>query len=140
MSRVEVKSRIRLPKGVAGAVLAMAIVSANALGSAALANAEPNNGGTFDVAKFNKCMADLLDVDGDDLDYRVTGRICCRASGGVWNESRSECEAPPADTQGSRQLPGEVQIPSDIATAPVTKNPPRPIQVPAGIATVSTVS
>jgi hypothetical protein len=85
-------------------------------------------------------MADLLDVDGDDADYRLSEKICCAGSGGVWNANRSECQAPPGDSQGSRQLPGTVQIPSDIATAPVTKAPPRPIHVPSDIATVSTVS
>ena len=48
---------------------------------------------------------------------------------------------PAEPASGSRQLPGNVQIPSDIATAPtVTKAPPRPIRVPSDIATVSTVS
>lgn len=47
----------------------------------------------------------------------------------------------PADSHDSRQLPGNVEIPSDIATATaVTKDPPRPIRVPSDIATVSTMS
>jgi hypothetical protein len=45
------------------------------------------------------------------------------------------------DSQGLRQLPGNVEVPSDIATAPtVTEDPPRPIRVPSDTATVSTVS
>ena len=125
----------------AAMLLGALAVAATPLAYPTIATAEPNTGGTFDLAKYNKCMADLLDVDGDDADYKLTGRICCRSVGGVWNESRAECTAPPADSQGSRQLPGNVQIPSDIATAPtVTKDPPRPIRVPSDIATVSTVS
>jgi predicted YcjX-like family ATPase len=45
------------------------------------------------------------------------------------------------DSQGLLQLPGNVEVPSDIATAPtLTKDPPRPIRVPSDTATVSTVS
>ena len=51
----------------------------------------------------------------DDYQYGI--RLCCQYSDGVWNEAEDECQAPPGDSQGSRQLPGNVQIPSDIATS-----------------------
>jgi hypothetical protein len=42
---------------------------------------------------------------------------------------------------GSRQLPGNVHIPSDIVTGPaVTQVPVRPIRVPSDIATAPAVS
>ena len=59
---------------------------------------------------------------------------CCEYNDGVWNAATQDCQAPPGDTKGSRQLPGNIRIPSDIATAPVVTKAPRPIQVPGDIA------
>ena len=82
-------------------------------------------------------------IEGADTDPLTVIANCL----GVW---LSKCGAmcltagpvPRASSpSGSRQLPGNIQIPSDIATAPaVTKDPPGPIRVPSDIATVSTVS
>jgi hypothetical protein len=78
-------------------------------------------------------------IDFDDYHYGI--RLCCKNSDGVWNEAEQECQAPPGDSQGSRQLPGNVHIPSDIAIAPaVTQVPLRPIRVPSDIATAPAVS
>ncbi len=100
----------------------------------------------WDIEDYDNCVADQT---GSQLDLSINDQkafhaYCCNRSGGVFIDDGylGKCVAPPAEpASGSRQLPGNVQIPSDIATAPtVTKEPPRPIRVPSDIATVSTVS
>jgi hypothetical protein len=100
----------------------------------------------WDIEMYDYCMEitteDQLDVSiAQQLEMH---RVCCEKTGGIFIDDGyvGKCVAPPAEpASGSRQLPGNVQIPSDIATAPtVTKAPPRPIRVPSDIATVSTVS
>ena len=121
---------------------AMAVVAAP-LASPAIAPAQPNTA-SWDMEAFDNCLRkiDRTRYPGaqflyDDYLHNEIMK-CCIDSGGVWGVG-GKCEAPPSDTQGSRQLPGNIQIPSDIATAPtVTKDPP--IRVPSDIATVSTVS
>ncbi len=73
-------------------------------------------------------------------DLTEADHICCLYTDGVWDANEEFCHAPPGDAQGSRQLPGNVHVPSDIALEPATKAPPRPIRVPSDIATASTVS
>ena len=69
---------------------------------------------------------------------------CCVDSGGIFiNDGYiGKCVAPPAEpAKGSRQLPGNVHVPTDIATEPaVTKAPLRPIRVPTDSATESAVN
>ena len=68
---------------------------------------------------------------------------CCRHSGGVEDPGQEpeHCRAPSGDAQGSQQLPGNVHIPSDIATAPSpTKARSRPIQVASDILTAQAVT
>lgn len=100
----------------------------------------------WDIEDYDSCMADQT---GDQLDLSINAQkafhaYCCSRSGGVFVDDGylGNCVAPPAEpTSGSRQLPGNAQIPSDIATAPeLTKTPTRPIKVPTDIATVSAVS
>jgi len=74
----------------------------------------------------------------DDEDACTKGDAC-NGAGQCKHDTDVVCDAPPGDSHGSRQLPGNVRVPSDIATEPVTKTPPRPIQVPSDIATVSTL-
>jgi hypothetical protein len=116
---------------------AAAIAAVPSVGLTAVASAEP---GVWDIEAYDNCAKDAAELGGDAelVEWRL--KWCCWDSYGVWDAQRGKCYAPPGDTKGSRQLPGNVQIPSDIATAPVTKAPPRPIQVPSDIATVSTVS
>lgn len=64
----------RLRKTTCAALVAAAIAIGNtALGSAATANADPNNGGEFDVGAYDACMEKTL-RDPD---------ICCLDAGGV---------------------------------------------------------
>ncbi len=119
----------------AAMLLGAMAVAGTPLAYPAIATAEPNSG-VWDIERYDECMRGGP-IDSLDDQYRRE-RFCCGQSGGVWNGAN--CVAPPGDSQGSRQLPGNIQIPSDIATAPVTRTPPRPIQVPSDIATVSTVS
>ena len=130
----------------AAMLLGALAVAATPLGYPAIANAEPGSG-TWDIEQFDDCVRRESPPHPEDFgwDYLMaTRKTCCLESGGVWRETitgRGVCEAPPGDSKGSRQLPGGVEVPSDLATAPtVTKAPPRPIQVPSDIATVSTVS
>ncbi len=125
-----------------GAVAVAAVVPS--VGLTAVATAEPDSG-TWDLEDYESCM------NGFPYDPETTTwqqiedqkGYCCRRSGGVVDPGQEpeHCRAPSGDAQGSRQLPGNVQIPSDIATAPpLTTTPLRPIRVPSDIATVSTVS
>ena len=126
----------------AAMLLGALAVAATPLAYPAIATAEK----VWDIENYDDC------VDGQAYDrvseisindQKLLRRRLLRASGGVFIDDGylGKCVAPPAEpASGSRQLPGNVQIPSDIATAPtVTKAPPRPI-VPSDIATVSTVS
>jgi hypothetical protein len=126
----------------AATVLGALAVAATPLACPAVANAQP----VLDVESYDKCVQDIKKSLADGTihlwDVHNAYVTCCEYAGGTWSESRGDCAAPPpADSKGSRQLPGNVHIPSDIATAPtVTKDPPRSIRVPSDIATVSTVS
>ena len=123
---------------------AMAVAAFPSVGLTAVATAEPDSG-TWDLEDYESCI-NAIPYDPETTTWQQIEDIkgyCCRRSGGVEDPAQEpeHCRAPSGDAQGSRQLPGNVQIPSDIATAPtVTKAPPRPIQVPSDIATVSTVS
>jgi hypothetical protein len=115
---------------------AVAIAAAFALGQPALAAAQPN---TWDIEKYDECVANAKLRLPDDIADAL--EACCWASGGYYHDGR--CWSPPAEqaSMGPRPLPGNIQLPPDIATAPtVIKDPPRPIRVPSDIATVSTVS
>ena len=118
----------------AAMLLGAMAVAGTPLAHPAIATAQPNNSGTWDMERFEECM---LSAPADEEGRYRHEHFCCAQSGGVWNWH--ECVAPPAEpASGSRQLPGNIQIPSDIATAPpLTKAPLRPIQVPSDIATAS---
>ena len=126
----------------AAMLLGALAVAATPLAYPAIATAER----VWDIEFYDSC---LNGMSWDQMDYSIedqkrVNKRCCVDSGGVFIDDGylGKCVAPPAEpASGSRQLPGNVQIPSDIDTAPtVTKAPPRPIQVPSDIATVSTVS
>ncbi|GFG52089.1 hypothetical protein CQY20_17110 [Mycolicibacterium agri] len=100
----------------------------------------------WDIELYDGCMEAQAE---NQMDYSIAQqleahRVCCEETGGVFIDDGyvGKCVAPPAEpASGSRQLPGNIHIPTDLATAPqVTKTPPRPIQDPSAIATVSTVS
>jgi hypothetical protein len=120
-------------------VMAVLIVAALtlAIGRTAVAFAEPQ---VWDLENYGECM-DTIYAQYQlgkitFQQYNDLAKTCCTANGGVWSATQKDCVAPPGDQQGSRQLPGNIQIPSDIGSAPVvTQAPPRPIQVPSDIAT-----
>ncbi len=132
-------NRLKYAAMLAGAMA----VAAFPLAYPAIATAER----VWDIELYDWCMDQGAE---DQMDYSIAQqleahRVCCEETGGIFIDDGyvGKCVAPPAEpaSQGSRQLPGNVHIPSDIATAPtVTKDPPRPIRVPSDIATVSTVS
>jgi hypothetical protein len=119
---------------------AMAVV-ATPLAYPAVATAER----VWDIEFYDDC---LNGMSYDQMDYSIAeqknvNKRCCEDSGGVFKDDGylGQCVAPPGDTKGSRQLPGNVQIPSDLATAPaVTQAPSRPIPVTSDIATEQAVT
>jgi hypothetical protein len=121
---------------------AVAVAAFPPAGLTAVASAEK----VWDIEDYDNCMADQT---GNQLDLSINDQkafhaYCCNRSGGIFIDDGylGKCVAPPAEpASGPRQLPGNVHIPSDIATAPtLTKAPPRPIQVPSDIATATAVS
>jgi hypothetical protein len=119
---------------------AMAVAAFPHAGLTAVASAQK----VLDIETYENCekgvKADLAKGLLHIWDIHNAYATCCEYAGGTWNDTTGDCDAPPGDSHGSRQLPGNIQVPSDIATEPVTKTPPKPIQVPSDIATVSTVS
>jgi hypothetical protein len=123
------------------AMLAGAIAAFPHDGLTAVASAQK----VLDIETYDDCVQNIKDSLAKGTihiwDVHNAYVTCCEYAGGTWNDSTGECAAPPADTHGSRQLPANVHVPSDIATAPtVTYDPPRPMRVPSDIATASTVS
>jgi hypothetical protein len=123
---------------------AMAVAAFPSVGLTAVATAEPDSG-TWDLEDYESCMSGFPYNPETTTWQQIEDQkgYCCRRSGGVEDPGQEpeHCRAPSGDAQGSRQLPGNVQIPSDIATAPtVTKAPLRPIRVPSDIATAPAVS
>jgi hypothetical protein len=109
-----------------------AIVAVPSVGLAAVASAQ------FNEQNYKWCQEGIKNTpELEDWMFWDMKKDCCLKAGGVWDPKQRECKEDKMDT---RTLPGNSQIPSDIATAPVTNDPPRPIQVPSDIATVSTVS
>jgi hypothetical protein len=134
-------NRVKYAAMILGTAAVMAVPSVEL---AAVATAEPAP--SWDIEEYDNCI-DAFAWQQMDMSINQQNALtdyCCRHSGGIFIDDGyiGKCVAPPAEpAKGSRQLPGNVHIPSDIATAPaVTKDPPRPIRVPSDIATVSTVS
>jgi hypothetical protein len=136
-------TRPRLDRSEYAAMLvgAVAVAAFPSVGFASVASAEK----VWDIETYDYCMdqsrAHYQRGEITLQELTEAARTCCEYNDGVWNAATQDCQAPPGNSQGSRQLPGNVHIPSDIATAPtLTKDAPRPIPVPSDIATVSTVS
>jgi hypothetical protein len=136
-------SRPRLNRSTYAAMLvgALAVAALASVEFAAVATAEK----VWDIETYDYCMEQSRahyqrgEITLQELTEAARG--CCEYNDGVWNAATQDCQAPSGNSQGSRQLPGNVRIPSDIATAPtVAKDPPRPLRVPSDIATVSTLS
>jgi len=133
------RRKLSRPKYAAVLVGALAVA---AFSNTAVASAEK----VWDIEWYDDCMAGFShDQMNESInDIKRQNQECCEHSGGIFQDDGyvGKCVAPPAEpASGSRQLPGNVHIPSDIATAPtLTKAPPRPIQVPSDIAAVQEVS
>jgi hypothetical protein len=135
------RPKLNRSKYAAMLVGALAVAAFPSVGFAAVASAEK----VWDIETYDYCMEQSRAhyQRGEITLQELTedARTCCEYNDGVWNAATQDCQAPPGNSQGSRQLPGNVHIPSDIATAPVlTQAPPRPIHVPADIATATAVS
>ena len=122
--------RFTISRRVAGAALIAAALAgtANALSHPATAIAEPNSGG-FDLIAYGMCLADTnAESENNRLLWLYNHQECCKKAGGVWDGTKSVCTAAqPQGSTGTRQLPGGITIPPDLASAPaVTTEPPRP--------------
>jgi hypothetical protein len=133
----------RNPFKYAAVLLGAAAIAAAPLASPAIASAQKY----WDIEEYDDCLQGFANSN-DQINTSINAvkrqnKACCEGSGGIFIDDGyiGKCVAPPGEpASGSRQFPGNAQIPSDIAIAPVTNAPPRPIQVPSDIATVSTVS
>jgi hypothetical protein len=119
----------------------LAVAAVPSVGFAAVASAEK----VWDIETYDYCMeqARANYQRGEITLQELTedAKTCCEYNDGVWNAATQDCQAPPGNSQGSRQLPGNVHIPSDIATAPSTQiKPLRPFRVPSDIANAPAVS
>jgi hypothetical protein len=107
--------------GVAGLFAAAIAFGFGTVGASGTALAEPDSG-TWDIEEYDDCIEDMARIRGGNL-KRGDWESCCYQSGGVWvprDFGTGWCVAPPAQpSSGSRQLPGNVHIPTEIATAPV---------------------
>jgi hypothetical protein len=134
-------NRVKYAAMLAGAI---AIAAFPPVGLTAVATAEPNSG-TWDLEDYESCI-NAIPYDPETTTWQQIEDIkgyCCRRSGGVEDPSQEpeHCRAPSGDAQGSRQLPGNIRIPSDIAIAPeLTTAPPRPIHVTSDITTEQAVT
>lgn len=117
-----------------GAVIAVALATgANTVAYSAIASAER----VWDVEDYDNCVADPT---GSQLDLSINSQrtfhaYCCSRSGGIFIDDGylGRCVAPPAEsTSGTRLPPGNANIPSDIATAPVVTQAP-PTRVLSGV-------
>jgi hypothetical protein len=135
MITVSKRFRQLLPAAVVAVALA---TGANTVTYSAIASAER----VWDIEDYDTCEADQTE---NQLDLSINSQkafhvYCCNRSGGIFVDDGylGKCVAPPAEqASGTRQLPGDVHIPSDIATAPVVTQAP-PTQVASGIATAPT--
>jgi hypothetical protein len=98
----------------------------------------------WDIETYDYCMeqARAAYQRGEATLQELTeyAKGCCEYNDGVWNAATQDCQAPPGDTKGTRQLPGNIRIPSDIATAPVKTEAPRPIRILSDIEVAQSVS
>ena len=118
-------------------VLAAAALGASTFGYPATATAEAPK---WDPDSYGQC-AHSVDPGLPASDYLARLKWCCAQTGGVWVNDDQVCVAPSADTQGTRRFPGKIQIPSDIATVPVTQEPPsRRVALPPELTTEPAVT
>jgi len=112
------------------ALLTAALALGGAFGASATANAHPDNG-SWDLDEYDTC----LEMTNDGLDETQNSALddekgCCRYSHGVWDESKQDCVAPPAKSEGALapKLPRPVPAVGDVQVAPA----PPTLKVPSG--------
>ena len=104
---------------------ATATLGGNALGESATACAAPAD--EWDIGKYDMCIAGQEWMKGagyTQAEINEGKRRCCNASGGVWNEAKQDCQAPPAQPA---QQPGVAPNPSEATQNPAV---PPPIRIP----------
>ncbi|WP_142392690.1 hypothetical protein [Mycobacterium sp. 3519A] len=120
------RNRIKYAAVLVGAVAAVALPSA---GLTAVANAQK----VWDIETYDYCMeqsrAHYQRGEITLQELTEAAKTCCEYNDGVWNAATQDCQAPPGDTAGTRQIPGTIRIPTDMAIAPGVTKPPRQIQV-----------
>ena len=124
----------RLQRLAASLLAAAATVGASMLGYPTTATAEPAK---WDPDSYSHCVRSI-DPGLNASDYLARVKWCCAQTGGIWVNDDQVCVAPSTNTSGSRQLPGNIRVPSDIATVPVTQQPPH--QVPPELASEPAVA
>jgi hypothetical protein len=108
----------------AALLVAAATLGGSAVGSPAIACAEPNSG-EWDIGAYDQCLKDGVANDVPNAWWIDHMRWCCERSGGVWNTGKEACQAPPAQPAGATPLPPQANLPPGIPTlAPVPANPP----------------
>jgi hypothetical protein len=116
--------------GVAALIAAAATLGGSAVGSPAIACAEPNSG-EWDIEQYDKCIHDYLgDPLKDTQAWFDHVKLCCWLSGGKWDGAN--CMAPPAGAQSGPQAnlpPGG--LPTLQPLAPPT-GAATPTQAPIG--------
>ncbi|RDH79896.1 hypothetical protein DVS77_02445 [Mycolicibacterium moriokaense] len=132
------RSRIVYAAMLAGAVAVLAVPTVE---FTAVATAQPASD-TWDLDEYEKCM-NAFPYDGETTTWQLIEDqkdYCCRETGGVVDPGQEpeHCRAPSGDTKGSRQLPGGVRVPSDLAV--VTQEPSAPIHGASDIATAQTLT
>jgi len=114
---------MHLSKFATASVIAAAItLGAGGFGSPAIASAK-NPTMTWDLEAHEECMRKAAEYQTESQEaYIREAHICCLESGGIWEDrgnGTGTCVAPPPNTPGHREIPG------DIATAPVVTQAPR---------------
>jgi hypothetical protein len=140
--RPRAKKRAQLAELAVASLIAAAIaLGANAFGSAAIAAAQPPKTMTWDLDEHEKCMKEATDYQIlSHEEYMKAAHICCLQSGGIWEDrgnGNGTCVAPPPNTPGDRQVPGDLAIAPVMTRAPLHPVPPALTDSNAPVMTVS---
>jgi hypothetical protein len=102
-------------------VAATALMAGLAFGAAATAGAERE----WDLAQNDKCIEDNWPPGNYTLEQLDTVfQYCCITSGGVWNASTSDCNAPPPEAENVPGEPGQPTPPSVLQNPPAQPSNP----------------
>ncbi|WP_131805083.1 hypothetical protein [Mycobacterium sp. 852014-52144_SCH5372336] len=109
-------------------VMLAAALGCVALGCGTIASAEP----VWDIEEFDNCTQTLDEgLDNTQNWIDTANEYCCKHSGGVWNDNRKECVAPPAEGQGAGpQVPPREVLPTVRVNPPNIGEPIPPMAPP----------